>query len=390
MGDEHVARLLERVGESTTEIGTQCAVHAHLAHYAAAFHARMQTVWEEESRALVSTLGSHISSLREHGSQHPNPVTTKRIASAVPILEHQLETLLSDLSQTYTLPLSSSTLGPAPCYLSSLPPEIIHFILFAYDTSASDVLSLALTSHHFYATIFGPMGGENAYDVAQFRAKSGIGMCARQDWPRAASIALSRGYGDPFDVVLGDGGAVEYPIRWAARSGYEEIVAAMMERPDVDPSVGCNGALLGATENGHVGVVRLLVRDPRVDPTDRNLMFSVDSAFDMAVEMGSGEMVGLFLAHPSVDPAEGGNQPLRYAAYLGHDEVVRVLISDPRVDPAVSNSVVLREAAREGHEGVVRVLLEDGRVDVEAGGKEAIRLADQNGHPNVVALLSNV
>ena len=47
-----------------------------------------------------------------------------------------------------------------------------------------------------------------------------------------------------------------------------EVVKLLLQDPRVDPSYQNNYAIILASENGHVEVVKLLLQDPRVDPND--------------------------------------------------------------------------------------------------------------------------
>ncbi|KAI8842061.1 ankyrin repeat-containing domain protein [Chytridium lagenaria] len=157
------------------------------------------------------------------------------------------------------------------------------------------------------------------------------------------------------------GARSNHAIMVACRNGWENIVKLLLDwkpiirhggvvdsEDEVDPGIGNNFPLRIAASEGHIGVVRLLLRDMRVNP-------SADRSY-----------------------------ALRKASENGFDEVVEVLVRDPRVDPAADDSAALRGAAEMGHVGVIRHLIGTGKVDIKARNWEAIRVAIEKGHVEVV------
>jgi hypothetical protein len=59
----------------------------------------------------------------------------------------------------------------------------------------------------------------------------------------------------------------QYPLRWACQGGHVEVVKLLLADPRVDPSAGNQYAIVWATENSHLQVVKLLLDDQRVDVT---------------------------------------------------------------------------------------------------------------------------
>ena len=333
--------------------------------------------------------------------------------------------------------------------MDSLPPEMIHHIMFSFDTSAADVLALALTSHTLYATLLGPLDDENGYDLAQFRAKGGLEMCINHNWVRGVKIALSRGYGDPSAYIaapffrrprstisLFQG----YPVFWAACEGHADVVRAMLEGyPEVDPSVSGNCALKDAAYRGFADVVGVLLTDGRVDPMDasvydctalelavvgghvdvvRVLLDDVrvdpgvsNRALSMAAMSGFAEIVGLFLAHPRVVLGDADEHTLcldvvrllmedpefespsshcgglHQAAEHGYLDAIPLLLDHPAVDPAGDTNHAIRQAAEKGHTAIVSLLLSDPRVDPSDFGNMALLQAVEEGHTDIVRLL---
>ncbi|PRP77975.1 centrosomal protein [Planoprotostelium fungivorum] len=94
-------------------------------------------------------------------------------------------------------------------------------------------------------------------------------------------------------------------------------------------------------------MVRLLLSDPRVDPSARD-----NDAFRWAASEGHHEVYGYSLLILVWIPANR------------HGEVVRLLLADSRVDPSVRNQEAIKKASSEGHAMTVQLLLTDPRVDL--------------------------
>ena len=81
-----------------------------------------------------------------------------------------------------------------------------------------------------------------------------------------------------------------------------------------------------ACQQGHTSTVRLLLNDPRVDPTaDNNI------AIGLASEYGHKKIVKLLLKNNKVNPCDNDHYALHYAAYYGHTDVLLLLLNDLRV-----------------------------------------------------------
>jgi ankyrin repeat protein len=144
----------------------------------------------------------------------------------------------------------------------------------------------------------------------------------------------------------------------AAKTGDVEKVRLLLTDPRVDPSANNNVAIQQASHNGHLEVVRLLLTDPRTDPAADD-----NDAIQWASRNGHLEVVRLLLTDPRTDPAANNNFAIQWASINGHLEVVRLLLTDPRPDPAADNNDAIRWASEYGHLEVVRLLLTDPRVD---------------------------
>lgn len=79
--------------------------------------------------------------------------------------------------------------------------------------------------------------------------------------------------------------------------GELEVIKLLLSDPRVDPSACENEAIRNATKNGHLEVVKLLLSDPRVDPSAcKNI------AFQNASISGNKDLILALLSHPKVDP----------------------------------------------------------------------------------------
>ena len=145
-----------------------------------------------------------------------------------------------------------------------------------------------------------------------------------------------------------------------------------------------NKLFMNSAKKGHVGVVKLLLKDPRVDPGADN-----NYAIKWASRNGHVEIVKLLLKDPRVDPSVDDNYAIKWAADNGHVELVELLLNDPRADPGVDDNTAIGYAAENGHVEIVELLLNDPRVTPDTRDNYAIERASQNGHVEVVELLLN-
>jgi len=187
------------------------------------------------------------------------------------------------------------------------------------------------------------------------------------------------------------------PLAWASENGHEGVVKLLLEREDVDPNrpdendqtpLGC------AAIEGHEGVVKLMLGREDVDPNHPD-MYDRTPLGCAAIEGHEG-VVKLLLGREDVDP----NRPDKYdqtplvcAAIEGHEGVVKLLLGQEDVDPNrpdEDDQTPLRCAAGNGHEGVVKLLL--GREDVDPNhpdedDRAPLVCAAIEGHEGVVKLL---
>jgi len=112
---------------------------------------------------------------------------------------------------------------------------------------------------------------------------------------------------------------INFIFKSASAYGYLKLI-------NNDISDDNNYAIRWASIYGHFEIVRLLLKDPRVDPSDNN-----NYAIQWASERGHFEIVKLLLKDSRVDPSDNNNCAIRWASESGHLEIVRLLLEDLRV-----------------------------------------------------------
>ena len=200
-------------------------------------------------------------------------------------------------------------------------------------------------------------------------------------------IGLSRnGKCVGLEIILASNieGNYENALSLAALNGHNEVVKLLLQDPRVDPSADNNYAIRFASGICHVDVIKLLLQDPRVDPRAYN-----NYAIRYASAAGKVEIVKLLLQDKRIDPSNDDNYLIRLASLRRRVEVVKLLLQDNRVDPAANDNEAVRSASECGYVEVVKLLLQDRRVDPSANHNETTRHASQNRHLEVVKLLQD-
>lgn len=163
--------------------------------------------------------------------------------------------------------------------------------------------------------------------------------------------------------------------------------------PQVDPSANNNLAIQkacgysgtrGAAEHFHILIVKWLLADPRVNPSDND-----NEAIQIAIRQDNKKVVELLLANSRIDLSSDGNWIIKWASEKGYLGIVKMLLADPRVNPSVNDNLAIILASKNGHLKVVELLLADPRVDPSDNDNSAIEWADQNGQCAIVHLLSH-
>jgi len=165
------------------------------------------------------------------------------------------------------------------------------------------------------------------------------------------------------------------PLWWAAKKNYVSMVRLLLQAaPYLDRNSKEKereqSALSIAVEEGHIEVVRLLLRDKWVqhDAPD----YQGRSPLSLAAGAGHGDIVKLLLEHKTFrdlvnsEDSFSNQTPLQWAARKGHASVVETLLGEGALPDAPSERgrTPLIWAAINGHEEVVRILLKRNEVDL--------------------------
>lgn len=167
----------------------------------------------------------------------------------------------------------------------------------------------------------------------------------------------------------------------AVKTGDAPAVGVLLRDPRITPD---RFVIEHATKLNHVGVVRFLLEDRRVDP-------SLNEPLISASNHGFLEIVRELLADGRVHPSTFYNSAIIGASRNGHTEIVRELLADPRItglsDLRGFGDLALTNACENGHLDVVRMLLASHRFNPSP---TPLRTACKNGHVEVVRVTTLV
>ena len=188
------------------------------------------------------------------------------------------------------------------------------------------------------------------------------------------------------------------PLSWAVDNGHEGIVKLLLDQQDVHPDRSNKFGetpLSLAAKNGHEGIVKLLLGLKDVNPDTPDTGHG-RTPLSWAAESGHEGIVKLLLDRKGVNPdgsSKSGETPLEWASKNGHEGIVKLLLDRKDVNPDGSNKsgeTPLLCAAEKGHEGIVKLLL--GREDINSNnsskfGRTPLLLATMDNHEGIVKLL---
>ena len=168
---------------------------------------------------------------------------------------------------------------------------------------------------------------------------------------RISEIVFPHGSTDPHSSALFV--ATEY--------GHAEVVRVLLQDGRVDPSSsGTNDALLIATCRGDAKIVELLLE--KVDP---NQVASGDSPLVCAIEFERVEVVRVLLEDGRIDPSDSCNAALAAARCEGNLDIINMLLQDGRVSfNNPETTLLFLWAVKKGHDGLVKTLLVDYHVQI--------------------------
>ena len=183
--------------------------------------------------------------------------------------------------------------------------------------------------------------------------------------------------------------------RWGkAARAVDHLFGGRYVNPD-STSKYCRTPLSWAAENGHEGMVKLLLERKDVNPNTRDTKYG-QTPLVWAADKGHEEIVKLLLGQKDVNPnssSESGRTPLLCAAENGHDGIVNLLLMRNDVNPESLNEfgrIPLSWAAEKSHEGRVKLLLGWVHVNPNSAsecGRTPLSWAAGNGHEGIVQLL---
>lgn len=87
------------------------------------------------------------------------------------------------------------------------------------------------------------------------------------------------------------------------------------------------------------------------------LVLTLQTLVTMPFEERQFEIVKLLVKDPRVDPSGNKNYAIRMVSKYGHSEVVRILLSDPHVDPSANYCQALQLASLRGRSEIMKYLL---------------------------------
>ncbi len=169
----------------------------------------------------------------------------------------------------------------------------------------------------------------------------------------------------------------------AAKRGSAKILWLLLNDSRIDPRVCGNTLGEWVLRKGSVKILRAFLEDGRVDFSRNDECCNIVTA----VVIGRTQIVQLLLSDHRVDPSVDDNMAICCAARQGHLEIIKMLLADPRVDPSADENDPIRFASYHGHEEIVRVLLKDPRVDPSDSDNRAVQWAADGGHTKTLRLL---
>eukprot|EP00818_Percolomonas_sp_WS_P009392 CAMPEP_0117439972 /NCGR_PEP_ID=MMETSP0759-20121206/2836_1 /TAXON_ID=63605 /ORGANISM="Percolomonas cosmopolitus, Strain WS" /LENGTH=616 /DNA_ID=CAMNT_0005231695 /DNA_START=97 /DNA_END=1947 /DNA_ORIENTATION=+ len=181
-----------------------------------------------------------------------------------------------------------------------------------------------------------------------------------------------------------------FGIFWAAKNNHVRLMRVLLRDKRLDPSAGNDKSIVVASEEGHCDIVCDLLKDRRVDPGKQH-----SYALRIAAKRGWSNIVEQMLNHEKVDPIYNadykdviGRGALQWASEFGHVKIVQLLLADKRALAAAEHNYAIRMAAKNGHAEICRLLITLRRsVDAGTHNQFPLRQAVNGGHSEVVEVL---
>ncbi|KAG6915930.1 hypothetical protein DXG01_009224 [Tephrocybe rancida] len=185
-------------------------------------------------------------------------------------------------------------------------------------------------------------------------------------------------------------------LYWASANGHEGVVQVLLRQPGVDFDGNTDGDYIPlhiASKNGHTTVVELLTENGA--PINARDHHWGATALYWALEQGHEGVVRVLVCRPGVDlggNTDGAFIPLHNALSKSHTKMVQLLTENgaPINVRDQWGQTALYWASTNGHEGVVQVLLRQPGVDFDGNTNDDIPLhiTLSKGHLKMVQLLT--
>ena len=147
-----------------------------------------------------------------------------------------------------------------------------------------------------------------------------------------------------------------YIYHFALHIGMYKCVKILLKQ-GVDPSFGKNASICYAVFRGHINIIKLLLKDNRVNPSDND-----DKALKTAIVFGHIDIVKLLISDKRVDPTVYFHASLKLAIINKRIDIVKLLISDKRINPEHYYNTALYLSAFHESADIFKLLLTDKRV----------------------------
>lgn len=225
------------------------------------------------------------------------------------------------------------------------------------------------------------------------RQMTGLHLAAHFGVVKAAEVLLGNSNPDPRDSYN------RTPLLWAAQNGHQGVVELLLDQEGVNPDSKdmCGHTPLSwAASSGQEDIVKLLLTKDAVSPDSKDTAYG-QTPLSRAAGNGYEAVVKLLLAQNGVDPNSkdaDGRTPLSWAAANGHEPIVKLLLTEDGIDPDSRDiqhgQTPLSRAAQNGQTAVVELLLRNAGVNSAAEdtfGRTPLAYAAKNGQDTVVMTL---